>query len=97
MSAPPHVSSLEEELVACPMPKALDGSLDKAWMLPAEQGRLLLNLLYKEDPTGASSNTGEGLLAYLTGLMSQGTKVTEGIYLLGIKEYGQVSHTHSLF
>ena len=33
MLAPPHASSLEEVLVALPVPKALAGTLDKAWTL----------------------------------------------------------------
>ena len=39
---------------------------------------------------------GEGLLAYLTGLVSRGGKGTKGIYLLGIKESGQVDYAHIL-
>ena len=85
MSAPPHASSLEKVMMALPMPKALSGALNRLWMLPAERGLLLLNLPSKGGPTGASANLGEGLLTYLTGLMSRGAKETKGISLLGVE------------
>ena len=97
MSAPPHASSLDKVLVARPMPKSLSQALNKLWMLTAERDRLLLNRLSKGGPIGASTNTGEGLLAYLTGLVSRGGKVTLGISILGVEEYGRVLHSHSLF
>ena len=70
MSAPPYLSSLEEILVDRPMPKALDGALDKAWKLPVKRGHILLNRLSEGDSTGDSAYTGEGILSYLTGLIS---------------------------
>ena len=79
------------------MPKSLSQALNKVWMLTAERDRLLLNRLSKGGPIGASTNTGEGLLAYLTGLVSRGGKVTLGISILGVEEYGRVLHSHSLF
>ena len=97
MLVPQHASSLEEVLVACPVPKALARALNKAWTLPAERGHLILNCPSEGDPTGASADLGEGLPAYLTGLMSQGVNCTEGISLLGIEESGRVAHAHSLF
>ena len=79
------------------MTKALSGALDREWALPPNRGRLLLNHPSKGDPTGASANPGEGLLDYLTGLVSRGTEGTKGIYLLDVEEYGQVAHAHSIF
>ena len=79
------------------MPKALAGALEKMWTLPAKQGGILLNCPSEGDPTRASSNTGKGLLTYLTDLVSHAAKVTKGISLLSIKEYGRVTHSHSLF
>ena len=84
MSAPPHDSSLKEVLVARPVPKALDGALNKVWMLPDERGCLLLNHPSEGDPNEASANSDEGLLAYLKGLVSLEAKGTKGISLLGV-------------
>ena len=56
-----------------------------------------MNILSEGDPTGASSNTGEGLLYYLTGLVSWEEKGTKGISLLGIDESRQLLHAHILF
>ena len=84
MSAPPHDSSLKEVLVARPVPKALDGALNKVWMLPDERGCLLLNHPSEGDPNEASANSDEGLLAYLKGLVSREAKGTKGISLLGV-------------
>ena len=97
MSAPPHASSLEEVLVARPVPKSLSGVLDEAWTLLAEQGCILLNRPSEGYPTCYSANTGEGLLTYLTGIVSCGSKYNKGISFLGIEESGQVTHAHSLF
>ena len=83
--------------MARPMPKSLDGALDKAWMLPAERGRILLNRPSEEDTTGASVDMGEGLIIYLTGIVSHGTKDVKRISLIGIEESGRVMHSHSLF
>ena len=77
-------SSLEEFLVACPVPKALVGALNKAWTLLTERGRLSFNCLSNGETFRPSADSGEGLLACLTGLVSQGAKVAEGISLLGI-------------
>ena len=97
MSAPLHTFSLEEVLAVLPMPKFLARAFNKAWNLPAERGRLLLNFLSEGDPTGASADSGKGLLAYLTGLVSRGGKVTKEISFLGIEGSGIVAHSHSLF
>ena len=56
-----------------------------------------MNFLSEGDPTGASANSGKGLLAYLTGLVSWGAKGTKGISLIGVEESGRVAHSHSLF
>ena len=90
-------SYLEEVLVACPVPKALARALYKAWKFTTERGRLLFNRLYENKPSRPSADSGESLLAYLTGLVSQGEKVTKGISILGIEKSGQVAHAHSLF
>ena len=66
------------------MPKAMYGALDKVWTLPAKRGRILLNRLSKGGPTGSFTDTGEGLLTILTGLVSRGVKGTKGISLIGI-------------
>ena len=58
--------------MARPVLKALAGELDKAWTLPADRGRLLLNRLSEGGPTGASADSSEGLLTCLTGLVSWG-------------------------
>ena len=71
-------SSLKEVLVACPMPKALAGSLEKVWILPTEQVRLLLNYPYENEPSRPSAGLGEGLLTYLTGLVSRREKGIKG-------------------
>ena len=97
MSAPLYDSSLDKVLVSRPMPKALDGGLEKAWTLLSEQGRIILNLLSKGDPTRASANTGEVLFTYLTDLVIRGAKDIVGISLFGIDESGQVLHAHILF
>ena len=88
---------LEDVLVACPMPMALARPLNKAWTMLIERGRLLFNHPSENEPSRPSADSGDGLLAYLTGLVSRGGKGTEGISLLGIKKYGQVAHAHSLF
>ena len=80
-----------------PISKSLAGALDKAWTFPDERGRQILNHPSKGDLTGASDKSGEGLLAYLTGLVSRGAKGTKGIPPLGLEESGQVAHAHSLF
>ena len=58
------------------MPKAQVRDLDKAWTLPTEQGRLPFNHLPDGETFRPSANSGEGFLAYLTGLMSPGGKGT---------------------
>ena len=55
------------------------------WTLTAERGRLILNFPPVGDPIRASTESGEGLFAYLTSLVSQEAKGTKGIYLLGIE------------
>ena len=97
MSAPMSTSSLEEVLVACPVPKALTAALDKAWTSPTERGRLPFNRLSEGETFRPSPKSGEGLLAYLTGLVSRGARGTESISLLGIETSGKVIHVHSLF
>ena len=97
MPSPPHASSLDEVLMSHSMLNALARSLDKAWRLPLEQGRILLNHPYEGDPTGASVDTGKGLLTFLTGFVSHGEKVTKGNSLIGTKNSGQVMHAHSIF
>ena len=72
--------------MACPMPKALAEALGKAWTLSTEQGRLPFNHPSDGKTFRPSAESGEGLLTYLTYLVSQGEKVTEGISLLIIKE-----------
>ena len=67
------------------MPKALTGALDKAWTLSTERGCLPFNHPSDGKNFRPSAESGEGLLAYLTYLVSQGAKVTEGISLLIIK------------
>ena len=81
-------SSLEEVLVASPVPKALTAALDKAWTSPTERGRLPFNQPSEGKTFRPSPKSGEGLLAYLTGLVIWGARGTESIYLLGIKESG---------
>ena len=66
-------------------------------MLPAKRGHILLNRLYKGDPTRASVDRGKVLFTYLTGIMRCGTKVNEGISLTGIEDSRRVTHGHSLF
>ena len=83
--------------MACPVTKSLDRALDKAWILLAKQGHLLLNRPSYEDTTGASADLGEGLLACLTGIVIQGVKVTKGISLISIEVSNRVVHAHSLF
>ena len=90
-------SSLEDVLVACPIPKALTTTLDKAWTSPTERGRLPFNRPSEGKNFMPSSESGEDLLAYLTGFGSQGSRGTESISLLGIEASGKVIHTHSLF
>ena len=68
--APMLTSSLEEVLVACTVPKALTAALDKAWTSPTERGRLLFNRPSEGKTFRPSSQSGEGLLSYLTGLVS---------------------------
>ena len=97
MSEPLYASSLEEVLVDRPVPKDLSRSPNRAWNLMPKQGCLLLNLPSEGDPTGASANSDDVLLAYLTGIVSWGSKGTEGISLLGVEESRQVVHAHSLF
>ena len=97
MSAPMSTSSLEEVLVACPVPKALTGAFNKAWTSPTDRGRLPFNRPYEGETFRPSPESGEGLLAYLTGLVSRGARVTERISLLGIEASGKVIHVHSLF
>ena len=76
--------------------KDLSRSLNRAWNLLPERGRLILNHLSEGDPTGASADSGESLFAYLTILVSWGAKGTKGISLLGVEESRQVVHAHSL-
>ena len=64
-------SSLEDVLVACPVPKALTAAFDKAWTSPMERGRLPFNHPSKGETLRSSSESGEDLLAYLTGLVSR--------------------------
>ena len=90
-------SSLEEVMVACPVPKALTAPLDKAWTTPTERGHLPFNCPSEGKTFRTSSKLGEDLLAYLTGFASQGSRGTESISLLGIEASGKVIHTHSLF
>ena len=97
MMAPLHTSSLEEVMVARPMPKVLSGALDRAWTFLAEQGRLLLNRPSEGDPIGASADSGDVLLAYLADLVSREAKGTKGISLLGLEESRRVAHAHSTF
>ena len=85
MADPMKTSSLEDVLVAYPIPKALTAALDKAWTSPTERGRLPFNHPSRGETFRPSSESGEGLLAYLTGLVSRGARVTEGISLLGIE------------
>ena len=47
-------------------------------------------------PHASYLEEGEGLLAYLTGIVSRGGKGTVGISLLGVEEYGRVSQAHIL-
>ena len=90
-------SSLEEVLVACPVPKALAAALDKAWTSPTEQGLPPFNFPSEGETFRPSTKSDEGLLAHLTGLGSWGARGTESISLLGIESSGEVVHTHSLF
>ena len=90
-------SSLEEVLVACPVPKALTAALDKDWTSSTERGRLPFNRPSEGETFRPSSESGEGLLAYLTGLVSRGERGTKSISLLGIKASGKGIHVHSLF
>ena len=90
-------SSLEEVLVACPVPKALAAALDKAWTSPTEQGLPPFNFPSEGETFRPSPKSDEGLLAHLTGLGSRGARGTESISLLGIEASGEVVHTHSLF
>ena len=85
-------SSLEDVLVACPIPKALTTALDNM-----ERGRLPFNGPSEGETSRPSSESGEDLLAYLTGLVSRGARGTDCISLLGIKASGKVIHIHSLF
>ena len=62
-----------------------------------DRGCLLFNCPSENKPSRTSADSGEVLLAYLTGLVSRGGKGTEGVYLLGIEESGRVAHAHSLF
>ena len=90
-------SSLEEVLVVCPITKALEWALDKACLLSLERDRLPFNHPSQDEPSRPSADLSEGLLTYLTSLVSQGEKGTDGISLLGIEEYGRVAHAHSMF
>ena len=62
-------SYLEEVMVACPVPKALARVLDKAWELLTDKSCLLFNRPFEGKPTRPSANSGEGLLAYPTGIV----------------------------
>ena len=90
-------SSLEEVMVACPVLKSLAAALDKAWTSHTERGGLPFNRPSEGETFRPSSESGEGLLAYLAGLVIQGARGTESISLLGIKASGKVIHVHSLF
>ena len=96
MLAPMSTSSLEEVLVAWPVPKALTAALDKSWTSPTERDRLPFNRPSEGKTFRPSPKSSEGLLAYLTGLVSQGARGTESISLLGIEVSGKVIHIHSL-
>ena len=97
MSDPMSDFSLEEVLVACPIPKALTAALDKAWTSPTERGLLPFNCPSEGETLRPSPESGEGLLAYLTRLVSRGAKGTKLIPFLGIEASGEMVHTHSLF
>ena len=90
-------SSLEDVLVACPIPKALTAALDKAWTSPTERGRLPFNQPSEGETFRPSSESGEDLLAYLTILVSRRARCTESFYLLGVEASGKVIHAHSMF
>ena len=75
-------SPLEDIMVACPIPKALTTALDKAWTSPTERGRLPFNRPSEGETFRTSSKSGEGLLAYLTVLVSRGARGAESISLL---------------
>ena len=89
-------SSLEVVLVACPVPKALTAALDKAWTSPTERGRPPFNRPSEGETFRPSYDSGEILLAYLTGLVSRGARGTKSISLLRIEASGKVIHAHSL-
>ena len=65
-------SSLEDVLVACRVPKALTAALNKAWTSPMERGCLPFNRPSEGETFSPSSDSGEDLLAYLTGLAVEG-------------------------
>ena len=54
-------SSLEDVLVACPIPKVLNVALDKDWDSPTERGRLPFNRPYEGETFRPSSESGEDL------------------------------------
>ena len=85
-------SSLEVVLVACPVPKALTAALDKAWTSPTERGRPPFNRPSEGETFRPSYDSGEILLAYLTGLVSRGARGTKSISLLRIEASGKVIH-----
>ena len=97
MSAPMSTAFLEEVLLACPIPKPLTAALDKAWTSPTKRGRLPFNRPSEGETFRPSPESSQGLLAYLTGLVSRGARGTESISLLGIEASGKVIHIHSLF
>ena len=88
MWAPMSTFSLEEVLVAFPVPKALTAVLDKAWKSPTERGRLPFNHLSEGENFRPSPESGEGLFTYLSGLVIRVARGTKSISLLGIKESG---------
>ena len=90
-------SSLEDVLVACPVPKTLTAALVKAWTSPTERGRLPFNCPFDVETFRPSSKSGEDLLAYLTILVSRRARCTESFYLLGVEASGKVIHAHSMF
>ena len=70
MLAPMSTSSLEEILVTCPVPKVLTAALNKAYTSLMVRGRLPFNCPSEGENFRPPPESGEGLLAYLTGLVS---------------------------